>query len=193
MRQWLARAFAGARISAEQTGDRVVRKVARQLAEVVCPKEIDGLELGDAVVDHLVGSIAAMPGEIRLVLRGGLLAYELGALPRSGKRASTLDRAQARRYFARWQHGSAIQRQFIHAVRGLLLLAYYEMPAVQARLDYHPAAWMATVARRRLERHGLAIARHQADLHAPDPLIARSPGESTGHARMAMASEVAQS
>jgi hypothetical protein len=53
-------------------------------------------------------------------------------------------------------------------------LAFYDSAPMRARLSYHPDAWIAERARRRLALHGDEIRAHEAALLAPDPLLAPS-------------------
>ncbi|WP_428267308.1 GMC family oxidoreductase N-terminal domain-containing protein [Haliangium sp.] len=124
----------------------------------------------DAVVDAVEAAMRALPGAVRAALVAGLSAYELGALARYGRRASRLDRDRSARWLGAWQRGIAVQREFIAGVRGLLCLAYYGLPQVEAELGYTPASWIETVRRRRLESYRDDIERHAADTLAPAPL-----------------------
>jgi hypothetical protein len=42
-------------------------------------------------------------------------------------------------------------------VKGVFVLCYYELPEVKDRLGYHPDAYVAKVAARRLARYGNEI------------------------------------
>jgi hypothetical protein len=147
-----------------------VRRLLASLVPVVCPLQAQTLGLTDAIVEHVELSMRALPTAVRLALVAGLTTYELGALARHRRRASRLDAARARDYFAWWRRGTSIQRELARGVRGLLCLACYEMPAMQEAIGYRPAGWIERVKRRRLEIHGDAIAAHQASLFEPDPL-----------------------
>jgi hypothetical protein len=80
------------------------RAVLRSLVPVICPPEATAL--ADAIVDHVALTLAATPALMRRALAAGLVAYDLGALPRYRRRARSLDGEQANRYFAAWEHGA---------------------------------------------------------------------------------------
>jgi choline dehydrogenase-like flavoprotein len=50
-------------------------------------------------------------------------------------------------------------------------MGYYEQPAIQLKLQYNPEEWIAHTAQRRLQMWSADIARHEALLLAPDPLV----------------------
>jgi choline dehydrogenase-like flavoprotein len=145
------------------------RRLLRSLATLLCPPEAVP-DLLDPLLDDVELSLQAMPAAIRAALRAGLAAYELGAVARWGRPASRLAPEQAGRYLDAWTHGLAVQRELIKAVRSLVCLAYFELPAVKERLGYRPERWIARVTRHRLATYGADIARHADSLRAPEPL-----------------------
>lgn len=159
---------AGATLAAYRHTART-RRVLHSLVSLLCPPDA-ARPLASAIVDHVELSMRAMPVHVRAALVTGLAAYDLGALARHGRRANKLDPARAAGYLERWRRGPALGRELVQGVKGLLCLAYFEMPEVQARMGYRPAAWIDHVARRRRARYGEDIARHQASLLAVDPL-----------------------
>jgi hypothetical protein len=154
-----------------------MRPVLASLVGVVCPPEAIELGLTEAIVDHVGLSIGALPPRFQQALRLGIATYDLGALawlPARGRRAHRLPRHLAAQYFERWLHGpTPIHKQLAIALKQLIVLAHYEQPAIQERLGYRPAAWIDKVKKRRLEVYSDDIARHQASLLAPDPLVPR--------------------
>jgi hypothetical protein len=161
--------------------NRTVRRVLTSLVGVVCPPDAQALGLAEPIVDHVGLSLGALPPRMRQALALGVLTYDLAALawpPARGRRAHRLPRHLAARYFERWLGGpTPIHRQLAIAVKQLLVLGHYEQPAIQERLGYRPAAWIAAVKRRRLDVYADDIARHQASLIAPDPLRPRTRKE----------------
>lgn len=151
-----------------------IRRLLASLAPIVCPPEVERLGVVDAVVDHVALSMRAFPAPVRQALLLGLTTYELSAAawPRArGRTASRLPRERAAAWFAFWWRSPlAPQRELVKAVKGLLAIAYYEQPAVQAELGYTPQAWIDTVKARRLVVHGEAIRKHERALIEPDPL-----------------------
>jgi hypothetical protein len=156
-----------------------VRRLLTSLVPVVCPPHPPSPALTGAILAHSELSVASFGPLVRGALLSGALSYELAAPlwpGNRGRRASQLPPARASAYFAAWWHGRlALQRELARALKGLLCLAYYEQPAVQAALDYQPARWVRQVQRRRLSAHGSAIAAAREALLAPDPLPAGGP------------------
>lgn len=151
-----------------------VRRVLAALVPVICPPEAAELGVADAVVAHVGQTMATVP---RLLLRGlyaGLAVYDLGARIHPGARgrpAHALAGDVAERYFESWLHGpTPIHRQLASRITQMMVLAYYEQPAVLARLGYTPGAWIDEVTRRRLKVYGDDVARAAARITAPDPL-----------------------
>ncbi len=153
---------------------RHARRTLRALVLLACPPDCEELCIREDIVDHADGMLASMPWFARTALIAGLAAYELGAIlwPRCpGRRASSLSPRHAQDYFAAWWNSRlGPQRTFAHAVKGLLCMAYYEMPAVKERLNYQPERWVQKVRRQRLLEHGAAIQLAQRQVIEPDPL-----------------------
>lgn len=149
--------------------DARTRRVLRSLAALLCPPDVLP-DLLDPVVDDVELSMQAMPAAVRAALVAGLTTYDLGAVARWGRPASKLGPAQAARYLDLWRHGLAIQRELVKAVRSLVCLSYFEMPAVKERMRYRPDQWIEKVTRHRLATYGGDIARHVASLSEPEPL-----------------------
>ena len=61
----------------------------------------------------------------------------------------------------------------------MIALAYFEMPKVQERLDYHPQAWIDKVKVQREETYRADIHRHQSSVLAADPLPHTEPQATT--------------
>jgi hypothetical protein len=151
-----------------------VKRTLRALVPVICPPEVAELGIEDDVVEHVGATMTTVPP---LLLRGlylGLGVYDLGARvypPARGKRAHKLTGEIADGYFHSWLHGpTLIHRQLATRVMQMMVLGYYEQPAVHARLGYTPNAWIDEVTRRRLRVYGDDIARAASRVTAPDPL-----------------------
>ena len=145
------------------------RAVLRSLVPVICPPE--AYALADGIVDHMALTFGATPPLMQRALAAGLVAYDLGALPRYLRRAHRLDAARAERYYAGWEHGvTPLQRQFARALKQLMSLACYEQPAMCERLGYRPGPWIEEVTRKRLSVYRDDIRRQDAQIIAPDPL-----------------------
>jgi hypothetical protein len=145
------------------------RAVLRALVPVICPPE--AAALGDAIVEHMALTLAASPAMLQRGFAAGLVAYDLGALPRHGRRARALRGDRAERYFASWEHGPiALQVQLARGINQLMSLSCYEQPEMMERLGYRPAPWIAEVTARRLRQYGDDARRQEAQILAPDPL-----------------------
>jgi hypothetical protein len=145
------------------------RAVLRSLVPVICPPE--AVVLGDRIVAHMEPTIAASPSAIQRGFAIGLVAYDLGALPRYLRRARSLTGDAAERYFAWWLRGpTPIHRQLARGINQLMSLACYEQPEMMERVGYRPAPWVAEVIQRRLTVYRDDVERQHAQLLAPDPL-----------------------
>ncbi|HWN69096.1 MAG TPA: hypothetical protein VNM90_15765 [Haliangium sp.] len=165
--------------------DARTRPILGSLATLLCPPEV-APDLVEPVVDDVELTMQAMPAAIRTALRAGLVTYELGAVARWGRPASKLAPERAARYLDAWRHGRPVQRELIKAVRSLVCLAYFELPAVKQRMGYLPERWIEQVKHHRLATYGEDIARHAARLFELEPLPrlsvpAGDPGPGPGH------------
>ena len=149
--------------------DRNARAVLRSMVAVVCPPE--ATPLADAIVDGIELAVSATPPLARRAFPIGLVAYDLGALPRFARRARHLTGDRAERYFASWEHGpTRLHRELALTVNRLASMACYEQPEMMARLHFAPAPWIAEVKRKRLALYADDIRAQDRQLLAPDPL-----------------------
>jgi hypothetical protein len=149
-----------------------LRGTVAQAARVVCPDDLDALGLVEEVVLRVEHGLRSYPIGVRTAFVAGLATLEASAVLRHGRRFSRLGGAEARAFYAAWWRSRVGPlRQLARTLKMTLALAYYDLPAVKARLEYHPDAWIAEAARRRLERYGIDIERHERELVAPDPLV----------------------
>lgn len=159
---------------AEYRHPPVVRRALAGIARVACPPEIETFDLVDAVVDHMELSMASLPDMFRRGLVAGLITYEQGArlYPENrGRAASALDADRALRYFLRWKRSALMpQRELAKAVKGLLVIGYYEQQVVKEQIDYLPERWIDKVQKKRLAVYREPIEAHEASLIEPDPL-----------------------
>lgn len=150
------------------------RQLIARLAEVLCPPSPSPIELAGPIAQHTQLSMRAFPGPARAALVAGMRTYDEAArlYPGSGgKPARQLSAEVGGRYFASWWKSRiGLQREFAKGVKGLICLAYYELPEVKAHIGYTPEAWIESVKRRRLSVYKEAIDAHQAAIVAPDPL-----------------------
>ena len=145
------------------------RRVLRSLVPVICPPE--AAHLADAIVDHMGLTLAASPPMLQKGLDAGLLAYDLGALPRHRKRAHLLTGDAAERYFASWEHGfTPAHVQLARALNQLMSLSCYEQPELMKAVGYEPAPWIEEVTKKRLTVYADDVKKQEAQILAPDPL-----------------------
>lgn len=152
------------------------RQILWVLAPITCPPDLVRRGLLDPVIDDLEKFMGIMPPPIRAAMLLGMNVFDLTATldPRNaGKAFSQLDGERARRWFDLWWHSPvALMREFAKKTKGLLVLCYYERPAVRMQMDYNPDQWIAKVAKERLERFGEEIRRKEAETTVADPLPA---------------------
>ena len=148
------------------------RAVLRSLVPVICPPE--ATRLADAIVDHMALTFESTPYLVRRALAAGLVAYDLGALPRYLSRARGLSPDKAERYFRSWETGpTPMHRQFARALNQLMSLSCYEQPEMLDAIGYRPAPWIAEVTKKRLTVYADDVRRQEAQILAPDPLRPR--------------------
>jgi len=151
---------------------RTLRPAVAKAAEVACPPDIVALGLVDRVGLMVEHALRAYPTGVRLALVAGIAAFETGAVARYGRRFSRLGHEEAHDWFKSWWNSPVgLFRQLVRALKMLCALAYYDTEAARAKLEYHPDAWIAQVAQRRLDSYGVAIQHAEEELVAPDPLI----------------------
>jgi hypothetical protein len=155
-----------------------MRAVLKSLVPVICPPE--AASLADAIVDHMALTIGALPPLMASGLAAGLHTYDLGALPRHGRRAQSLSPEKAEKYYASWEHGiTPLHVQFAKALNQLMSLACYEQPEMMERVGYRPGPWIEQVTRKRLTVYADDVKKQDAQILAPDPLrpkLKPSPG-----------------
>ena len=145
------------------------RAVLRSLVPVICPPE--AAPLADAIVAHMALTMDAIPAVAAKGLAAGLATYDLGALPRYGRRARALTGDRAEAYFSSWEHGlTPLHVQLARALNQLISLACYEQPEMMERCGYRPAGWIDEVSARRLRVYAGDVERQRAQILAPDPL-----------------------
>lgn len=148
-----------------------LRRVVAQFARVVCPPEIEAAGRVEDTVRELEQMLYAMPAHLRLGLFSCFTAFDQGARlwPRArGRRFVELEPERAEAYFVAVAHGlPGPQRKVAQIMKGLTTLSYYELPRVKEALEYHPDAYIAQVAKRRLDSYAADIARVEAEVLVP--------------------------
>lgn len=148
----------------------------RQLAHVMCPKEMRYLGLTDAVLDHLELTMDSLPRHVRIALLVGVQSMETGARlwPKARlKPFSALSQELATQYWERWWTSNAeVPAGFAKAIKAFVVMGYYEQPEIKVQLEFLPEVWTAKVASKRLEQWVEAIQNQDALILAPDPVEA---------------------
>ncbi len=123
-----------------------------------------------AEFELMLGALA--PGA-RKALTAAMVALDQGArlYPRSrGRRFTRLDDRAAEAYIRALLARGGVPAQLVQRLRGLVVMCYYELPAVQREIGYHPAPHIAAVSRRRLESYASDIQAAEAAVTArPEP------------------------
>ena len=152
------------------------RAVLRSLVPVICPPEAE--PLADAIVDHMELTFGAVPPLVARGFATGLVAYDVGALPRYFRRARALTGERAERYYRSWEHGlTPMHVQLARAVNQLMSLACYEQPEMMEAVGYRVAPWIEEVRGKRLRVFAGEIAEQERKILAPDPLRPRAKRE----------------
>ena len=154
------------------------RRVVARLVGVVCPPHTDAIDVQHMTADHrliddIEAAMSALGHGLRMGLLAGLQAYHLGAVLRFGRRADRLDGVKTRRYFETWLAVPGPMHEFAQGIKGLICMAYYELPEIKDALDYHPGDWIAEVDARRQASYAEDVRRHQESICAPDPMPGR--------------------
>jgi hypothetical protein len=150
---------------------RWLRPALARAVVVTCDEDAAGA-LIDQVVDGLGLALRAFPAGVRVGLVAGLTAFELGPVALHGRRFSHLDDDAARAWFGAWWSSPVMPiGRFARALKSLIALVYYDAQPIRERLAFHPEAWIAKVARRRLEHYARDVEREEKLVRAPDPLV----------------------
>ena len=132
------------------------RELLTSLVPIIAPPgEAARLGVVDRTVDDAELTIRSLPPVVRLALAAGMTTYDQTARldPRNvGRPARKLSEPRARAWFRMWRHGTAIQRNFVKGIKGILGMAYYEQREVQAAMGYGPHAYIEKVKARRAAR-----------------------------------------
>lgn len=145
------------------------KRVLRSLVPVICPPE--AAHLADAIVEHMALTLGASGPLLAKGFDAGLLAYDLGALPRYRRRAHALTGDRAERYYASWEHGfTPAHVQLARAINQIMSLACYEQPEMMKAVGYEPEPWIAEVTKKRLTVYADDVKKQEAQILAPDPL-----------------------
>lgn len=124
-----------------------IRATLRSLIDVMAPRdpELWTAELRDRVLTQAIDSVNFLPQAARLPFRAGFWALEWGGLimaPRPGRLSRLRGRAR-RVYVERWEDAAlSPMRDFLKALKAVIMMAYYEQPEVMDLLGYHPQRYV---------------------------------------------------
>jgi hypothetical protein len=145
------------------------RRSARRFAEIVCPPDMTAHHRTDRVLGELELMLAALAPEARKALTITLVVLDQAArLSRRsrGRRFSQLDDRAAEAYIRSVLASRSVPAEFVRRLKSLVVMCYYELPPVQREIGYHPAPYIAAVAKRRLESYGPEIRAGEAAVTA---------------------------
>jgi hypothetical protein len=144
------------------------RRTVERLARVVCPPE-PAVDLS-RLVGELELYLAAMSPAARRTVVAALRVIDLGARlhpAARGRRFSALDDETAALCYC-WLI-RRLPAGVTTLLRGLVVMHFYALPELEESLDYHPANYVATLARQRQERYADEIARAEQAVYADEP------------------------
>lgn len=143
--------------------------VLRSLVPVICPPE--AVAYSDAIVDEMVLTLEASGPLMSRAFEAGLLTYDLGSLPRFGRRAHKLTGDAAESYFESWEHGfTPMHVQLARVLNQIMSMACYEQPAMMESVGYRVQPWIEEVKKKRLTVYADDVKKQEAQILAPDPL-----------------------
>jgi hypothetical protein len=152
-----------------------VRRIVARFAGVVCPPEVRSGELTEQTVGEFELLLAVMPGGVRRLVPAAFVVFDRAARlypPGRGRRFARLGDMAADAYLRAALARDGGFAAIVQRLKGLVVMCYYELPAVKEQLGYRPDAYIAAVSRRRLDRYGPQIRAGEAAVLAhdrPDP------------------------
>ena len=150
------------------------QRIIERFAATCCPPDIRAPGRSEQLLDELQQYLAVLPAYLRRSLIVGFIAFDQGARlygPARGRRFVDLDDRRANAYFRAVAGGrSELARRVVKLIKAIVIMCYYELPAVKAQLAYAPDAYIAMVARRRIESYADAIRAGEAAVYADEPV-----------------------
>lgn len=147
---------------------RRAQRTVRALIPVFCPADADTEKFGDAIVHHVQLTVSALAPFTRRAFFMAVVLIETAGL-RRGRLLSRLSLGTRRDCVERLRKSSPILRRLVGSVRDVIVIAYFDQPAVKDRLGYRPSAWTEAMKAARADRWAAAIAEHEVLLRAPSP------------------------
>jgi hypothetical protein len=150
---------------------RSIRRLLEGMAPVICPPDVVRLAAVGFVVDGADRQLAASPAHVRAAALLGMRAFGLSA------RLASLGGESAAAHFDRWWASpTPFRRSVAKAMKALLVIPYFEHPAVCESLRYDPASWIEARAQAWVSVHGSDIERHWSLVLLPDPVVPSAKG-----------------
>lgn len=142
------------------------RRVLQRFAALACPPELVQGQLMPDLLREFELQLACLPPAVRRAVPPILLVFDQAARLRAGggfRRFVRLDDTRADAYLR-----SVLDRRdgalpgAARLVKSLVVMCFYELPAVKAQLGYRPEEYIAQVSARRLASYGPDIVAAQA-------------------------------
>jgi hypothetical protein len=148
-------------LGADTTMGAVQRRILTRLAQLVCPPGPAGAEVTAEVLAEFDRHVARLPAAVRRAMGPALVLFDQSARLRPSSRGRRFvrlsdERADAYLRVVLYRRRDPLAT-VVRLIKGLLVMAYYELPAVKAELGYDPATYVAQVTARRLARYGAEL------------------------------------
>src|SRR5687768_4671702 len=150
------------------------RRILTALVPVVCEPDAANRDILEPILANVELSLRSFPVGPRSVIVVGIKAFNIAAVlhPPFGRTFSHMPPWDARCYYHSWWSSPLyVLRRLARALKGLLVLGYYEQEVAHRKLRYYPEQWIAHTTRRRLDRWSADIQLHDQVVLAPDPLV----------------------
>jgi hypothetical protein len=117
------------------------RRTLCALIEIVVPKnERLQLQCTESLLHYVDNYVRHIAPFLRLTFPLGLWILEWAALITTGSRFSRLDRPRQEAYVRGWALSKYWwKRDLLKGVKGIVLMGFYQLPAVMRAMDYDPA------------------------------------------------------
>lgn len=142
------------------------QRTVRALIPVFCPADAAEVDVADRIVGYVEMTASAFAPLTRRALFAAIALIEATGI-RWGRPLSQLPLDARRTCIQALRTSSPIVRRLVGSIRDVIVIAYFDQPAVKDRLGYRPDEWTAAMKAARQDRWAAAIAQHEAVLRAP--------------------------
>lgn len=150
----------------------MARPSIERFAEIVCPPELRTQALMAGLIERLELQLAAMPAYLNRSVIAAFVALDHGARVHRGargRRLTALEDPRAEGYIGSLSRDRPqVRRDLVRLIKAFVVMCYYELPEIRTQLGYEPDAYIAGVARRRMEAHGEEIRAAEAAVLADE-------------------------